>query len=448
MSSLRSAKSPSSVARRSSAPVNSSRAADEALLLDGGALRDLAGRLAERKAQPPDGGTDAGRRVGKLGHLPRAGAGGDLGVAREVGELARRQLFAEEQRGRVRQLVRLVEDQRVARRQELGQPFVAQHHVGEEQMVVDDDDIRLERGLARLQHEAVGMKRAFRAEAVVARRRDERPDRGVLRNVGERAAIAGFRRARERDDLRQVPRVVARRQATLGRGALEMMVADVVRAALRAARASPAASARRARAAGRAGRAGPAASSCRWTRSPCRRRAAPGRDTRTSCRCRCRPRRSARRAGRWRPRRHRPSRAAAAGSGTRGAPGPGAPPSPKIAASPGSGADAARSAPAVSATRLSSRSWVAPASRPSVAALPVPLPRRGLRAFRRRAWPDRVARSAKTSYGFATRTLYSFVGLAGLPLELGQRLEPQVVQRASGRRRPCGWAPASFTAVW
>ena len=91
-----------------------------------------------------------------------AGARGDLGVARELGELAGRQLLAEEQRRGVGQLVRLVEDHRVARGQQLGEPFVAQHHVGEEQVVVDDDDVGLERGLARLQHEAVGVERAVR----------------------------------------------------------------------------------------------------------------------------------------------------------------------------------------------------------------------------------------------------------------------------------------------
>ena len=39
-------------------------------------------------------------------------------------------------------------------------------------------------------------------------------------------------RVRERDDLRQMARVLARGQSALGRGALEMVVADVVRAAL------------------------------------------------------------------------------------------------------------------------------------------------------------------------------------------------------------------------
>ena len=53
--------------------------------------------------------------------------------------------------------------------QELRHAFVAQHDVGEEQVVIDDDDVRVERFLARLHHEAVGVMRAVLPEAVVAR---------------------------------------------------------------------------------------------------------------------------------------------------------------------------------------------------------------------------------------------------------------------------------------
>ena len=62
--------------------------------------------------------------------------------------------------------MRFVEDDRVARRQELRQSLVAQHHVGKEQVMIDDDDVGLERRLACLQHEAIGVECALRAEAV------------------------------------------------------------------------------------------------------------------------------------------------------------------------------------------------------------------------------------------------------------------------------------------
>ena len=194
--------------------------------------RELAGHVAGRQAQLADRRRQVGRRVGQVGHVAGRRARRDLGVARQFPELAGGDLLAEEQRRGVRQLVRLVEDDRVAVGQQLGHAFVAQHHVGEEQVVVDDDDVGIERVLARLQHEARGVMRAVLPQAVVARRRDQRPDRGVLGHVGEFGAVAALGRTRERDDLRQVANVVARRQQVFARGALEVVVADVVRAPL------------------------------------------------------------------------------------------------------------------------------------------------------------------------------------------------------------------------
>jgi hypothetical protein len=128
--------------------------------------------------------------------------------------------------------VRLVEDHRIARGQQLSQAFVAQGHVGEEQVMVDDDDVGVERVLARLHHEAFAMECAVAAEAVLARRRHHRPYPGVFGDVGELGAVAPFACPREGDDLRQVARVVARRQPSFACGALEVVMADVVRASL------------------------------------------------------------------------------------------------------------------------------------------------------------------------------------------------------------------------
>jgi hypothetical protein len=193
--------------------------------------RVLAHLLAGGQTQLAHRRHDVRRRVGQVGHFARHRTRGDLGVAGEFGELPGADLLAEEQRGGVGQLVRFVEHDGVAVGQELRHPLVAQHHVGEEQVVVDDDDIRVECLLACLQHETIGVVGAILAETVVARGRDQRPDRRVLGNVGQFRAIAALRRARERDDLLQVARIVARRQAVLVRGAFEMVVADVVGAA-------------------------------------------------------------------------------------------------------------------------------------------------------------------------------------------------------------------------
>ncbi len=222
----------SSAARRSSAAARASSSVVKSVALRRHALRQLARRVAEHEAQTADGGTDVGRRVGEPRHFAGAGARGDFGVARELGELPRGHLLAEEERRGVGELVGLVEDHRVARGQELREALVAQHHVGEEEVMVDHDDVGVQRGLSRLEYEAVAVERTVAAEAVVAGRRDQRPDRRVLRNIGELAAVAGLARAGERDDLRQMAGVLARRQPALGCGLFEMVMAHVVGAPL------------------------------------------------------------------------------------------------------------------------------------------------------------------------------------------------------------------------
>ena len=153
-------------------------------------------------------------------------------IAREFEQLRRRERIAEKERRRLGQLMRLVEDDRVRRRQQLGHAGVAQHHIGEEQMVIHHDDVRLLRFLARLHHEAFLVMRTFLAEAVIARGRDHRPDGRILGHAREFGLVAGARDLRETDDLLQMRRVLARRQAAVVGGALQVVMAQIVRAAL------------------------------------------------------------------------------------------------------------------------------------------------------------------------------------------------------------------------
>ena len=153
-------------------------------------------------------------------------------VAGELHQLGGGHDLAEEQGRRLGQLVRFVEDHRVGRRQQVGDAFVAQHEVGEEQVVIDDHDIGFLRRAARLHHEALAVVPAFHAEAVVARRRDEIPDRRLLRHFGELGPVAAAARLREPHDGPQVDRVLPRRQPAVLLRALQVLVADVVRPAL------------------------------------------------------------------------------------------------------------------------------------------------------------------------------------------------------------------------
>src|SRR5439155_4276561 len=106
----------------------------------------------------------------ELGRSAAGGAQLATGIARQLDDLARGNAFTKEKACGLRQLMRLVEDERVARREQLGDAFVAQHDVGEEQVMVDDDDVGGERVTPRAHDEAVAVVRAAPAEAVVARR--------------------------------------------------------------------------------------------------------------------------------------------------------------------------------------------------------------------------------------------------------------------------------------
>ncbi len=153
-------------------------------------------------------------------------------IACEFEHLRGRRRLAEERRRGLGQLMGLVEDDRVRGRQQIGDPFVAQHEVGEEQVMIDDDEVGLLRRAPRLHHEALRVMRTFGAEAVLARRRHQRPDRRVLGHLRELGAIAAAGRQREALDRAQMHRVLARHEATVVARAGEMLVADVVGASL------------------------------------------------------------------------------------------------------------------------------------------------------------------------------------------------------------------------
>src|SRR6266581_3284689 len=117
-----------------------------------GEARAFAG---EREAQIPRRLVQRGNEPRRLRHVLRAHERFGAGVPRELNELARGKGLAEEQRSRLRQLVRLVEDHAIAGGQELRHALVLEHDVGKEQMVVDHDEVRGERLAPRGHHETV-----------------------------------------------------------------------------------------------------------------------------------------------------------------------------------------------------------------------------------------------------------------------------------------------------
>ena len=103
---------------------------------------------------------------------------------------------AQELHARFHQLVRFVEHHHIHGGQQLRHAAVAQRHVGKEEMVVDDHQIR-RHGLAPRVHDVAGaVLRALGAQAVVARGGDQRDHR--------RTVVQTF-------DLRHIPAVGALR---------------------------------------------------------------------------------------------------------------------------------------------------------------------------------------------------------------------------------------------
>ena len=173
-------------------------------------------RIAERQAQVARRLVDpVGERL-ELGRAAARGAQLCTGIARQLDQLAGGEAVAEEEARRFGKLVRLVEDHGVAGRQELAHAFLAQHHVGKEEMVVDHHDVGGERVSPRAHHEAVAVVGAALPEAVVARRAGLRPDRRVLGHFGEVGAIAAHRAGGEALDAPELRRLFGAGRALLG----------------------------------------------------------------------------------------------------------------------------------------------------------------------------------------------------------------------------------------
>ena len=188
--------------------------------------------LAERQAQVACGLVEPRRYPVELGRRAAGGPQLETGIARQLDQLRGRYAFAEEHARRLGQLVRLVENEGVAGRQQLGDAFVTQHHIGEEQVMVHHHQVGRERIPARAHHEAVPVVGTFLPKAVVARRAGVRPDRRVLGNVGQLGAITGGGGSGKALDATQLRSFLPRGEATFARRAFHAVKAYIVRASL------------------------------------------------------------------------------------------------------------------------------------------------------------------------------------------------------------------------
>ena len=205
---------------------------------------------ARRRASVPVGGqAQLARRVVAArprapatarGRAPAAGRPPSMSRAKSI-TCAGAERRAEELHAGLAELVRLVEDRHLDARQQLGHAAVAQRHVGEEQVVVDDDQVGRHRLAPRLHDVAGAVLGALAAEAVLARRGDERDHAAALVEPVELGQVAAARGLRPGLDLGQRAHRAAIGQVRVVARLAEPVQAEIARAALEQRHASPAA---------------------------------------------------------------------------------------------------------------------------------------------------------------------------------------------------------------
>ena len=108
--------------------------------------------------------------------------------------------------------MRFVQDHGVRARQQIGESLVLERKIGEQQVMVHDDDVGGLCGTAGLDHVAAGVLRALLAQAVLASRGDRRPDGRLLRQIGELRKVAGLGHAPPNAKLARAARRAACRR--------------------------------------------------------------------------------------------------------------------------------------------------------------------------------------------------------------------------------------------
>ena len=144
----------------------------------------------------------------------------------------RRDELPEKRRRRIRQLVRLIENHRIGRRQQFRHPRILQHYIGEKQMVVDYHHVSLLRRLARLHHETVLIMRTLRPLAILFRGSHLIPDRRRLRHRRQIRLVTRFRHLGEADDFAQIIGIGPRLHPAVFRRARQMERTDIIGAPL------------------------------------------------------------------------------------------------------------------------------------------------------------------------------------------------------------------------
>ena len=122
----------------------------------------------------------------------------------------------------------LVQDDRLGVGQELDEPLLLHRQVGQQQVMVDDDQVRLLCRTARLDNMTLRVLGTLLPQAVVHGRSDQRPDRGILRDLDQFGAVTALR---SMAPLADVIEIIAKRWRNIG-DLRESMQAEIIGTAL------------------------------------------------------------------------------------------------------------------------------------------------------------------------------------------------------------------------
>ncbi|MNI36568.1 hypothetical protein D3C73_906230 [compost metagenome] len=145
---------------------------------------------------------------------------------------AHAEAFAEELRGQLGQLMGLVDDEGLRTGQQLAEALLLQREIGEQQMVVDHDQVGGLRTLAGTHDEAVIPEGALVAQAVVDGGGDDRQQRRVIGQAIEFSDIARIRAPRPGQDALELCRLFRAGKTRLTACLLQAIAAQVVAASL------------------------------------------------------------------------------------------------------------------------------------------------------------------------------------------------------------------------
>ena len=127
----------------------------------------------------------------------------ELRFLQERLDLAAADVGTEELRHEVRDLVGLVKNHGIGGPQNVPEAVLLEGEIREQQVMIDNDDVSIERLAPGKRHVTARKLRATRTEAVVTSGSDVRPDRVGVRQAGHFGKIPPARRARPALDARQ-----------------------------------------------------------------------------------------------------------------------------------------------------------------------------------------------------------------------------------------------------